>query len=121
MDKFRKIFKKKKTTKKKKNINNVSINTKENKIINKNVPVDINNDNDEYSNKRKEEHGKCLICNRHNTSEEWCQSCSPQLLTEGWTSGDETIDELIKDTQLKATSFNNYHHLQWIPYDKLSG
>ena len=63
--------------------------------------------------------GECLNCYRYNTNYSWCQSCDPQLLTEGWTSGDETIDELIKDTQLKATEYNNSYYLQWIPYDKL--
>jgi len=41
------------------------------------------------------------------------------LLTEGWTSGNETIDKLIKNTQLKATEYDNSYYLQWIPYDEL--
>ena len=41
------------------------------------------------------------------------------MLTEGWTSGNETIDELIKSTQLKATKYDNSYYLQWIPYDEL--
>ena len=55
MDKFRKIFKTKRTSSESRHISNVSFDTNEDKIINKNVPVDINNDNDEYSNKRKED------------------------------------------------------------------
>src|SRR6185369_6039125 len=49
----------------------------------------------------------------------WCQSCDPKLLAEGWTSGNETLDELIKSTQLKATRYENYYYLQWIPYNDL--
>ena len=41
------------------------------------------------------------------------------MLTEGWTSGNETIDKLIKSTQLKATKYDNSYYLQWIPYDEL--
>src|SRR5438874_7677220 len=69
--------------------------------------------------KRKNEYGECQTCNRCNTDYSWCQSCDPQLLTEGWTSGNETIDKLIKNTQLKATKYDNSYYLQWIPYDKL--
>src|SRR5438105_7793911 len=77
------------------------------------------NSNDEYSNKRKKNFDTCPTCNRYNTHYSWCQSCDPQLLTEGWTSGNEIIDELIKSTQLKATRYDNCYYLQWIPYNKL--
>jgi len=73
--------------------------------------------NRQTSIERKKEYGKCPTCNRFNTWYSWCQSCDPQLLTEGWTSSNETIDELIKSTQFKATRYNNNHHLQWIPYE----
>ena len=76
--------------------------------------------NDEYSDKRDEEYGECPTCNRYNNNEAWCQSCDPKLLTEGWTSGNETLDELIKSTQLKATGYNNDDYLQWIPYNDLT-
>src|SRR5215216_149479 len=75
---------------------------------------------DEYSDKRKEEYRKCPTCNRYNTDWTWCQSCNPKLLTEGWTSGNETLDELIKSTQLKAKYYNNHYYLQWIPYNDLT-
>ena len=76
--------------------------------------------NDEYSDERREKYGECPTCNRYNTCDSWCQSCDPKLLTEGWTSGNETLDELIKSTQLKATEYNNYVYLQWIPYNDLT-
>ena len=81
--------------------------------------TDKNNDN-EYSKERKEYYEECPTCNRYNTSSSWCQSCDPKLLTEGWTSGNETLDELIKSTQLKATFYNNNYYLQWIPYNDLT-
>src|SRR5688572_27296499 len=76
--------------------------------------------NDEYSKERKAYYGECPTCNRYNTRYSWCQSCDPKLLTEGWTSGNETLDELIKSTQLKATQYYNYYYLQWIPYNDLT-
>ena len=76
--------------------------------------------NDEYSGERKERYGECPTCNRYNTDEAWCQSCDPKLLTEGWTSGNETLDELIKSTQLKATKYDSIYYLQWIPYNDLT-
>jgi len=38
-------------------------------------------------------------------------------LTQGWTSGNETLDEIIKATQLKTTKYNNEKYLEWVPYD----
>ena len=76
--------------------------------------------NDEYSKKRGKKYGECPTCNRYNTSYSWCQSCDQKLLTEGWTSGNETFDELIKSTQLKARRYNNECYLQWIPYNDLT-
>ena len=64
-------------------------------------------------------YGQCIICNRYNTSYSWCKSCDSQLLTEGWTSGNEIVDELIKNIQLEATEYDNSYYLQWISYDKL--
>ena len=76
--------------------------------------------NDEYSDEREKKYGECPTCNRYNTDWTWCQSCNPKLLTEGWTSGNETLDELIRSTQLKAKYYNNYYYLQWIPYNNLT-
>ena len=77
------------------------------------------NENDDYKYERKRKYGRCSACNRYNTRYSWCQSCDPQLLTQGWTSGNETIDDIIKSTQLKAIKYDNRLHLQWIPYDEL--
>ena len=64
---------------------------------------------------------KCPNCHEYNnnTNYSWCQTCDPRLLTEGWTSGNETIDEIIKNTQLKAAKYDNSYYLQWISYDEL--
>src|SRR4051812_32656163 len=87
---------------------------------NKNNDDTSTDKNDEYSDKREKHYGKCPTCNRYNTHYFWCQSCNPKLLTEGWTSGNETLDELIKSTHLKATKYDNQKHLQWIPYNDLT-
>ena len=63
--------------------------------------------------------GECPTCNRYNSNHSWCQSCDPKLLTERWTSGNEALDELIKSTQLKVTTYDNKYYLQWIPYNDL--
>src|SRR5687768_14199722 len=75
---------------------------------------------DEYSKRRDEKYGECPTCYRYNTYYLWCQSCDLKLLTKGWTSGNETLDELIKSTQLKATKYDSYYYLQWIPHNDLT-
>jgi serine/threonine protein kinase len=75
--------------------------------------------NDKYSHKRKEKYGTCPNCNKYNTNHSWCQLCDSWQLTQGWTSGNETLDELIKGTQLNATGYDNHDYLQWIPYKDL--
>src|SRR5437764_15443605 len=79
----------------------------------------LNENDDDYKYQRSKYYGRCPTCNRYNTKRAWCQSCDPQLLTEGWTSGNETIDDIIKSTQLKATEYDNFYYLQWIPCNKL--
>ena len=78
----------------------------------------LQNDDDEYL--RYEKYGECPTCNKYNTNWTWCQSCNPKLLTEGWTSGNETLDEFIKITQIKSTNYHYSNHLQWIPYNDLT-
>jgi len=42
------------------------------------------------------------------------------LLAQSWTSsGNEKLDEIIRNTQLEAKGFDSYHYLEWIPYDQL--
>ncbi|CAG8444192.1 17644_t:CDS:10 [Acaulospora morrowiae] len=68
--------------------------------------------------KRCSEYEKCAQCERYNTSEAWCQSCDPFKATQGWTSGNDNIDECIKKYQLKATKYENV--IEWIPFNRLS-
>ena len=57
----------------------------------------------------------------HNTNYQWCQSCDPKLLAQSWTSsGNEKLDEIIRNTQLEAKGFDSYHYLEWIPYNQLT-
>ena len=71
-------------------------------------------------NERKKEYGICSTCKRHNTNYQWCQSCDPKLLAQSWTSsGDEKLDEIIRNTQLEAKGFHSHYYIEWIPYDDL--
>jgi hypothetical protein len=67
------------------------------------------------------EYGICSVCGVYNTNCQWCQSCDPKLLAQSWTSsGNEKLDEIIRNTQLEAKGFDSYHYLEWIPYDQLT-
>src|SRR5260363_196121 len=72
---------------------------------------------DEFGFKRKLWYGKCVNCNRYNTSPAWCQTCDPQKATQEWTSGNNDIDNCIKEFQLKATNYRNV--IEWIPFNRL--
>ncbi|CAG8553549.1 4266_t:CDS:2, partial [Acaulospora morrowiae] len=68
--------------------------------------------------KRDVKYGKCTQCERHNTSEAWCQSCDPFKATQGWTSGNIDVDNCIKESQLKNTKYETV--IEWIPFNRLS-
>ena len=71
-------------------------------------------------NERKKEYGFCFTCIRYNTNYQWCKSCDPELLAQSWTSsGDEKLDEIIRNTQLEAKGFDSHYYIEWIPYDDL--
>src|SRR6266511_1946851 len=76
------------------------------------------NKNDKYHHMRNKTYGVCSTCNRYNTYFSWCQSCDTYLLTQGWTSGNQKIDELIKNTQIDAPSYDKNCFFEWIPYDQ---
>lgn len=61
--------------------------------------------------------GKCATCNQYNTTPRWCRTCDPKLATQGWTSGVERIDNLIKEFQLEAPTYSKL--IEWIPFDSL--
>ena len=42
------------------------------------------------------------------------------MLAQSWTSsGDEKLDEIIRNTQLEANGFDSRYYIEWIPYDDL--
>jgi hypothetical protein len=46
----------------------------------------------------------------------WCKECVPHCLIEGWTSGNDDIDEFIKDTIYNAEYGSRF--LEWVPFDR---
>ena len=43
------------------------------------------------------------------------------MLAQSWTSsGNDKLDEIIRNTQLEAKGFDSYHYFEWIPYDQLT-
>ncbi|CAG8616013.1 8240_t:CDS:2, partial [Acaulospora morrowiae] len=73
---------------------------------------------DNFYYKRNIKFGKCTQCVRNNTSEAWCQSCDPFKVTQGWNSGNNDIDDYIKEWQLKSTRYEDV--IEWIPFNELS-
>ncbi|RIB18999.1 kinase-like domain-containing protein [Gigaspora rosea] len=61
--------------------------------------------------------GECANCNRYNTSSAWCRTCDPQKTIKGWTSGNNDVDDCIKEFQLKATNYEDV--IEWIPFNRL--
>ncbi|RIB30313.1 hypothetical protein C2G38_342747 [Gigaspora rosea] len=68
--------------------------------------------------KRYEYCGKCANCNRYNTDFAWCQTCDPQKIAQGWTSGIKDVDECIKEFQLKTARYEDV--IEWIPFNRLN-
>jgi len=65
-------------------------------------------------------YGDCPDCGLERVGITWCQNCDINLLKEnfsGWSSGDPTIDEFIKFTQLNSAGSMDY--LEWIDFEKL--
>jgi hypothetical protein len=57
-----------------------------------------------------------------NIYNKWCQSCQINNLKQNfinWTSGNEKIDELIQEMQLKINTWND-GIFEWIPYDQFN-
>ncbi|CAB5388892.1 unnamed protein product [Rhizophagus irregularis] len=55
-------------------------------------------------------------------SYKWCNSCQINNLKQNfvnWTSGNEIIDEVIQDMQLKIEMYNNTV-VEWIPYNQFN-
>ncbi|RIB24777.1 kinase-like domain-containing protein [Gigaspora rosea] len=72
--------------------------------------------------KLEQQHGKygeCKECMQQNTGYGWCMSCNAnhfQELFDKWTSGNNTIDRFVQNSQLSAT--NSWEVLEWVPYER---
>src|ERR1044072_173366 len=69
---------------------------------------------------REDNLGNCPCCNRPNTNDRWCQPCQAKDFEQefsSWTSGNLDIDNLIRDSQLNAST--PWGYLEWIPFDRL--
>jgi len=70
--------------------------------------------------------GACLSCGRFffgsgtgDPKEVWCQECDLKQLMFSWTSGNEEIDTIIRETQKDVDEFR-VTCLKWIPWDRLA-
>ncbi|RIB26275.1 hypothetical protein C2G38_2065274 [Gigaspora rosea] len=72
---------------------------------------------DFYYNERMLSNGTCEHCKRFNTSPAWCQSCDPWKSAQKFTSGNEEIDNFIKEFQTNSTEYDKV--IEWIPFDRL--
>src|SRR3954452_4917481 len=66
----------------------------------------------------------CKNCGEEytNISRHWCKPCQIENLKgnfTNWTSGNEKIDELIQEMQLKVNKWNDIV-FEWIPYNQFS-
>ncbi|EXX64175.1 uncharacterized protein OCT59_016059 [Rhizophagus irregularis] len=49
----------------------------------------------------------------------WCKECVPHCIIERWTSGNDDIDNLIKDIIYNATQRHGYpSFLEWVSFDR---
>ena len=68
--------------------------------------------------------GYCKNCYKEYTSAsmEWCEPCQIKYFTKNfteWTSGNEQIDNYIKEMQLKKLKINPQDAVfEWVPYDQ---
>ncbi|CAB4433013.1 unnamed protein product [Rhizophagus irregularis] len=78
------------------------------------------NTSDKNPNLSKINHENCYNpYNRYN-SKFWCKECVPRCIIEGWTSGNDDINNLIKDSIYNVNS-SNYGYpifLEWVPFDR---
>ena len=54
----------------------------------------------------------------HENCDPWCKECIPSCIIEGWTSGNDEIDNFIKNTICNARSYYGYSKfLEWVSFD----
>ncbi|CAG8456020.1 848_t:CDS:2 [Scutellospora calospora] len=63
----------------------------------------------------------CTKCGRRKIHDEWCEPCDRDIFKinfPNWTSGNENIDNFIRETQILATTKFNF--LEWIDFSSLT-
>lgn len=66
----------------------------------------------------------CEECGQQSSSEDiwlWCKACNGQHFKQqfkNWSSGNEVVDEFIRETQINA--LNHFQKLEWIEYEKFT-
>src|SRR5436190_10099900 len=66
-------------------------------------------------------YGTCQECQQPNTNTAWCRSCSSNHFQDSfpsWDSGNNYINEFIRNAQLNAT--NDGAVIEWIPYHRFT-
>ncbi|CAG8552399.1 45680_t:CDS:2 [Gigaspora margarita] len=59
----------------------------------------------------------CSICEKDKTHPAWCHECGTMYFKKNfvnWTSGNQKIDEIIKETQMNSKFATDF--VEWIPY-----
>ncbi|CAG8650584.1 10406_t:CDS:2, partial [Dentiscutata heterogama] len=80
-------------------------------IFDENLAVPLKSNNE-----TPPDYGTCKYGHKF-TDVEWCNECESENFRESfdkWTSGNQQLDELIKESQLKAINVSNY--IRWIKY-----
>ena len=84
------------------------------------MPGNTLNEYSEYEkNISDQKYGLCSDCKKPQTCWEWCKNCNSKRFQKAflWTSGNEIIDKIIKDSQLNAR--NKREVIEWISYNRL--
>ncbi|CAG8791245.1 13343_t:CDS:1, partial [Gigaspora rosea] len=61
----------------------------------------------------------CTICKKNKPHIAWCQECGTKYFKDNfdnWTSGNQKIDEIIKETQMNSKFAIDF--VEWIPYEQ---
>ncbi|CAG8618040.1 4586_t:CDS:2 [Dentiscutata erythropus] len=69
----------------------------------------------------KERFSKCSNCGGPRTPFGWCKPCDTKKLKENfgnWTSGNDDLDNFIRETQMNAST--PYDYMKWIPFENFS-
>ncbi|CAB5213126.1 unnamed protein product [Rhizophagus irregularis] len=85
--------------------------------IKNNVVSEVNelNISDKDPNSSKIDHENCYDLD---DKKFWCKECVPRCIIEGWTSGNDDIDNFIKDTIYNVGGECYPSFLEWVPFDK---